>query len=231
MLEKLDDELEPKRKIEQEGLDIEHSKAIEVWEKREFQYDSGMVAAYSKIMNNYTTEGIKGKVDTLQNHEADIENKTIKLLQVLKTLAHDGTTVQYRWKTVLIALKRMTGTDMEDNEKPNDFRKKVKSVCDVIEQLLGKHWLREVIKNDEDYKKCTKDEERDALCATAWAEFQAYLMLHGAHPLKYGSLKQQLMRDMSLKTDKYPKTLTAMNEHIGSLSTEDGQTGMISRFI
>ena len=89
-------------------------------------------------------------------------------------------------------------------------------MCDVIEQLLGKHWLREVIKNDEDYKKCTKDEERDALCATAWAEFQAYLMLHGAHPLKYGSLKQQLMRDMSLKTDKYPKTLTAMNEHIGS---------------
>ena len=214
----LDAELEHKRKIEQEGLDIEHCKAIEVWELRECQYDAGMISAYSKIMNNFTTEGIKGKVEQLANHEAEIENKPIKLLEALKTLAHDGTTVQYRWKTVFVALKRMTSTDMEDNEKPNDFRKKVKSVCDVVEQLLGKHWLREVIKNDTEYTQLAadKDAERDALCETAWAEFQAYIMLHGAHPLKYGSLKQQLTRDMSLKTDKYPKTLTAMNEHIGS---------------
>ena len=58
--------------------------------------------------------------------------------------------------------------------------------------------------------------KKNKLCKEAWGEFQAYLMLHGAHPLKYGSLKQNLTREMSLKVDNYPKTLTAMNEHLGS---------------
>ena len=100
-----------------------------------------MISAYSKILNNYVMDHLRRKVEQLENFKSEIENDPIKLLIALKTLSHDGTTVQYQWKTVLTALTRMASVKMEDNEKPNDFQKRVKSLCDVVAQLIGKQWL------------------------------------------------------------------------------------------
>ena len=95
---------------------------------------------------------------TCESVESEIENNPIKLLEALKTLSHNGNTIQYKWITVLAALNNMAGTKMEDHEQVNDFRKRVKSVCDVVAQLLGKTWLRAVIAEEDDYKNCSTNE-------------------------------------------------------------------------
>ena len=54
-----------------------------------------MISAYSKILNNYVMDHLRRKVEQLENFKSEIENDPIKLLIALKTLSHDGTTVQY----------------------------------------------------------------------------------------------------------------------------------------
>ncbi len=204
------------RQIEQKGYDISFEQAEVVWNKRNQEYLNGKVAAYSKIMNHFTTKNIKSKVEQLENFEHDIENDPIALMQALKTLAHDGSAVTYKWKTVWNAHQRLSELRMDDTESIQEWMQRVKNACDVVESHVGKHWLRAVICEDDDFKAASPVDQLK-LCEVAWEELKAYIMLHGAHPLKYKSAKHNLTRDASLKDERYPKTLTAMKDHLGSL--------------
>jgi len=86
---------EHQRKIAQEGFDIDYEKSKDIWNKRECEYKNGMISAYSKILNNYVMDHLRGKVEQLENFESKIENDPIKLFIALEILSHDGITVQY----------------------------------------------------------------------------------------------------------------------------------------
>ncbi len=92
----------------------------------------------------------------------------------------------------------------------------MKNATDVVGSYLGKHWLKAVIAEDDDYKAASAVDKLK-LEQAAWEELRAYILLDGAHSLKYKSAKLNLMRDASLKDERYPKTLTAMMEHLGNL--------------
>ncbi len=202
------------RSVEQSGFDIKYEREVAVWTNKKQDYEKGMISAYSKIMNSHTTKQIKSKVEQLANYAADIENKPIELLDALRKLAHDGSTVTYIWKTVFTSMLRLTQTKMDDDESIQDFEKRVKSAYDVFLTHVGKHWLEYALANDDAYKQATTDQEKQQLAEVASEEMQAYIMLHGAHQLKYGSAKQNLLRDASLQNEQYPKTLSLMKEHL-----------------
>jgi hypothetical protein len=100
---------------------------------------------------------------------------------------------------------------MNDDETPQDFKSRAKAQCDATAQLLQPEWLTGVLKADEDYLQAN-DVKKTELGEGLWEEFQAYLLLHGAHPLKYGQLKKDLRQFAVPQDDKYPKTLEGMCE-------------------
>ena len=213
---KKDPELVDKREIDQQGLDVEWKLKMDAWCDQKQKYEDGMISASAMVMSKYVTTGLHSKLLNLDIYESKLKRNPINLLTEINKLAHDGATTTYKWKTVLTGLIQTSTISMDMNEPPNDFRKRVSAVCDVLENLLTKYWLRGAIENDEAYKNATNDAERNKLCEAAWNEFKAYLMLHGCLDLKYGSMKQQLLSLASLNDDKYPKTLTKMNEHISN---------------
>ena len=172
-------------KLEQDALNRKYDKELEVYHNRATDYRRGMIAAYAKIYNDYCTKGVTAKLEQDPTFEKDIKDNPVAMLKLINTLAHEGTTATYIWKSVLGSIKRMVNMRMDESEHHNEFAKRVKGACDVVEQNLGPHWLKCAIENNEEYVKANTDDERNELTKKAWKEFQAYTMLHGLHPLKY----------------------------------------------
>ena len=152
-----------KRAQEQQGFDIEWEKEMDTWTERKTEYKRGMIAAFAKIMNDYVTKGMHSKVTNLENCESAVKDNPVSLLQHINTLAHDGSTTTYRWKTVYKNMGTMTNANLKqgDYEHNDELVKRIEATCDVWEQQVGPYWLRGVIENDDDYK--ALETEREAL--------------------------------------------------------------------
>ena len=204
------------REVEQAGFDAEWDLELKEWHEKKRKYESGFIAASAMIMNDYVTTNLHSKLTNLDTYDRDLKQNPIKLLSEINKLSQDGSTTTYKWKTVLTALIQMVTLSMDMNEHHSELKKRVSASCDVVEQLLGKHWLRGVIEKDDAYVKAASTADKDKLCEAAWNEFKAYLLLHGCLDLKFASMKQQLLSLASLNDDKHPKTLTKMNEHLAT---------------
>ncbi len=65
----IDNQRMDERQVEQRGFDITFEQAEVIWNKRNQDYENGLVAAFSKIMNHFTTKNMKSKVEQLENYE------------------------------------------------------------------------------------------------------------------------------------------------------------------
>lgn len=201
------------KRVEQEGLDMDYKSEMGVWNERRKEYESGKITAYNSIMDEYCTSNIRGLVEQETDFESDIKDDPIKLLEALNRIAHEGaTTGSYRCQTIITQLHRLVTLQMDDNELPPEWMYRVKAQCDSISQMMGNKWLTGVIANEDDYKNAPDQDAKDALVVTLWDELQAYIVLHGAHPKKYGQLKKDLKQFAVLNDEKYPKTMEDMKD-------------------
>ena len=164
-------------------------------------------------MDEYCTHNIRGLVEQETDFENTIKDDPITLLDALNRIAHEGAlTGSYRCHTIVTQLNRLVTLQMDDNEHPQEWMHRVKAQCDSIAQLLGTKWLKGVVEDDDDYKNATIQADRTALVVKLWDEFQAYIVLHGSHPKKYGQLKKDLKQFAVLNDEKYPKTMEDMKD-------------------
>ena len=135
-----DPEKEDEREVEQAGFDAEWDLELKEWHEKKRKYESGFIAASAVIMNDYVTTNLHSKLTNLDTCDRDLKQNPIKLLSEINKLSQDGSTTTYKWKTVLTALIQMVTLSMDMNEHHSELKKRVSASCDVVEQLLGKHW-------------------------------------------------------------------------------------------
>ena len=201
------------RKTQQEGYDMKWKAELSKYSDRVENYKASCVIAYNKTVDDYCTQNIFRMVEQQPDFETKIKDNPVALLEILKSLAHEGGAVSaYRCPTIVTTLERLVTLRMNDDEHPSQWKHRVTAECDAVTQLMGDTWLEGVIQDDEDYKQAADPDAKDKLASKLWDEVQAYMILHGAQPQKYGQLKRDLRQSAVLKDEKYPKNKEDMTE-------------------
>ena len=68
------------KKIEQEGIDMEHTVDYEKWKTRAEEYEKGLVTAYAWIMEEYCTTSMRSRIEEHPDFNTMIRNHPIVLL-------------------------------------------------------------------------------------------------------------------------------------------------------
>ena len=204
------------RKEEQKGFDIKYNKEFEAWQKREREYEKGKVVAYATMWNDYTTQGMRDKVEQSPDYESKIKDNPIALIEIMSTISQNGDTNTYTYRALYMALKGATNTRMPWSEHHNDFMKRVRGSGDPITRIMGKEWLRPMLETQASakWKKANK-EGKEKMCHEVHEAFLAHAMLEGANNEKHGSFKDDPHQMANLGEEKHPKTTAAMNTAIG----------------
>ena len=78
------------RKEEQKGFDIKYNKEFEAWQKREENYKQGKKVAFATTWNNYTTQGMRDKVEQTPDYESKIKDDPIVLVETMSAMSQRG---------------------------------------------------------------------------------------------------------------------------------------------
>ena len=98
-------ELVEKKRVEQEGLDMDYKSNVHEWTDRKKTYEAGKITAFNTIMDEYCTTNIRGLVEQETDFESIIQDDPIQLLEALNRIAHEGAvTGSYRCHTIVTQL-------------------------------------------------------------------------------------------------------------------------------
>ena len=217
----------------------ENEQFLEEW-KIEYQ-------AYNERVNRYRTNkeqaygllwdqcssAMKSKILARKDYENDIENNLIKLLMAIKQHALSYESSQYRWRTIVDAMKAFVNLRQQDDENDVEYLKRFKVARDVFLSHVGKSFsFPRVVEEDKDYqgyqdvlndKTASDDDKKDAnnkiyqIVKTTNEQFLAYLFLENSDKSKYGTLLKNLHEQFNLENPQYPKTLAdaqkVINQH------------------
>ena len=77
---------EYERREEQRGLDIKYGKEYDAWQQRDLRYKQGKIVAYAIIQNDYTTKGMRDKVEEHPEYESKIKDDPVELMEVMNAI-------------------------------------------------------------------------------------------------------------------------------------------------
>ena len=188
-----DPEKVEEKRVEQETFDLEFKSELSLWNERVKSHKEGSVTVCNKIMDECVTRSLLTLIEQEPNFETALQDKPVELLDAINRITHNGeTTGQYICHTMALQLKEFVTARMDENETPQDWMQRVKDRGSAMSQLFGNRMFLGVIEDSDEYQNANGQAAKDKLLADFWEQFQAYLVLHGAHHLKCGQLSSFL---------------------------------------
>ena len=113
---------EPLRKLKQDGLDIEHQNEHSEWLKKKGEIDTGMMKAYTYIIQYYCDDSMIKKLEKHTPYiDGTIRNKPIELLKEIETLTHATIRNEYPYVSSITHLLNLIYCRQYDEESLTDF--------------------------------------------------------------------------------------------------------------
>ena len=203
------DENEAKKKQEQAGYDILYQELLGRFLDRKQKYEENMMKAFNKIFKDYMTKGLQLRVEEHPDFKDEIDDKPIKLLEVIKELMHEPVRAQYHLISMTNNLQRWLNAKQNDDEPLLEYAKRYQQLTDVVKSQFGTKLLSETVEKRDEYKELKKTAEKKEMIKDSFDEWCAYLVLQGADKNKYGTLMSGFVNQFSLGNDQYPKTVSA----------------------
>jgi len=130
-----------KRDLIQSGLDIECSARMSAHVKREQFLHSNLPKAFTYIMNDYCTEGLKNQLIAIPDYEFTIRDDQLALLIAIKTCVHENTHTQYPPVTILTHWDRLLKLKLKlkqaEEEDPPSCAKRFEQQLETVKGYIG----------------------------------------------------------------------------------------------
>ncbi len=201
-----------KREMEQEGFDMNYKIEYEIYRNEVKKHKDNMFKAYTLIIENYCSTGLKNRIEGQEKFKDEIENKPHKLMELIKSLVRTPNQTTFCMVSLVRAFKRFATLRQQDDESLTDWNRRFKQERDIFAQMMGDQFLNEFIDNSDWYKKEPDTDKKNDIKAGAFDTFTATAYLMFSDYKRYGSIEEGLRKQFSLKNDQYPKTLSAMHE-------------------
>ena len=197
------------RQLEQDGLDIEYKLLYQNWLACKKQYDTNQHKSYALIFEHYCTKVMKARVEEHPDFKTKIKEDPIALLEAIKSLMQEAIRAQYPWISAVNCLVAWLTCTMYDHESPLEYNKCAKQLYDVAKAQWGSQITDLIMKNDPKYLAATNATQEAAVLKQGFETLGSYILIRGAHPIKYKSLHTMLTLQFALgNTEIYPTTLT-----------------------
>ena len=105
------------KKIEQEGIDMEHTVDYEKWKTRAEEYEKGLVTAYAWIMEEYCTTSMRSRNEEHPDFNTTIRNNPIVLLETIQAMSAQTVRAQYPYISMNKALKDLQNVSQYHDEQ------------------------------------------------------------------------------------------------------------------
>ena len=204
------------KKIEQEGIDMEHTVDYEKWKTRAEEYEKGLVTAYAWIMEEYCTTSMRSRIEEHPDFNTTIRNNPIVLLETIQAMSAQTVRAQYPYISMNKALKDLQNVSQYHDEQLLDYVKRFKQLRDVAVSYIGTDVLKEFIENSKDYTTERNGTKKKKMKEEAFDRWMAYLLIHGSDQDKYGSLINNFVAQFSLGHDQYPVTIQAATDALSN---------------
>ena len=201
---------EDKRKILQEGYDMEYKSDYEEWKKRLRIFETNKSKAYALIYERCNVT-MQHRVEEHPDYESKIRNDPIELLKAIKVLMHDPVRARYPFASLVESLERLINMKQGENEGLIDYTKRYKQARDVFKSHTESDIFDKFMEHTKEYKDGDA-EKKEQLKKGAFEQFNAYLYIRNADQAKYGSLTSGWRSQFSMGNDQYPRNLSSATD-------------------
>jgi hypothetical protein len=154
---------------EQEGFDMLYKAEIDIYTKRNHEFEDYMNKTYSLIFLQHCNKTIMGHPE----FESKIENDPIELLKAVDILINAPVRARYPYASITESITRFMTCKQIENKSLTDYVKRFKSNQDGLAQTMGKDFLKKFIKNTREYQEEPDVDKQNAMYKAAYPRWTA----------------------------------------------------------
>ena len=108
------------------------------------KHKDNMHKAYTLIIENYCTVGLKNHIEGQANFKTDIMNKPEKLMVLIKSLIRTPNQRTCCMVRLYTAFKQFATLKQQDEESLTEWNRRFKQECDIFKQMMGKEFQKKI---------------------------------------------------------------------------------------
>ena len=162
--------------------------------------------AFVYIYESFCTKEMQIAIKELPNHQREIQNEPLMLLEEVKALMHTLIRAQYPFMSLTESLASLVNVKQNNNEQLVDYLERFEQDKMIIKYQLGEKVLNQFIENylDQDKKSSM---EQQALKENGFEAWMKVIFPRGSNQSIYAKLMKEYRKDYANQDGDYPKTV------------------------